>query len=110
MNHIHKNTFFPLTNKDFTSNEVLERTQSLPLLLPTDRKVYVHLRGGTRGVSITEEAKEKRRRKHKKQKMCHWPYLEKQENEHIYVAAKPNKTQCQGKSKRHTTTKAQSKA
>jgi len=66
MNHIHKNTNCPLTNKHFTSNEVLERTQSLPLLLPTDRKVCVQLRGGIRVVSVMEEAKEKRRRKHKK--------------------------------------------
>lgn len=48
---------------------MLERMQSLPLLLPTDRKVCVQLRRGTRGVSIMEEAKEKKRRKHKKQKI-----------------------------------------
>ena len=69
MNHIHKNTICLLTNKHFTSNDVLERMQSLPLLLPTDRRVCVQLRGGTRGVSVMEEAKEKRRRKHKKQKI-----------------------------------------
>lgn len=62
-------------------------------------------------MSTMEEAKEKRRRKHKKnRKICHWPYLEKQGDEHIYLAAKPNKTQCQEKNERHTTTKAQSKA
>lgn len=33
--------------------------QSLPLLLPTDRKVCIQLRGGTRAVSIMKEAKEK---------------------------------------------------
>lgn len=63
----------------------------------------VHHGGGKR--------EENKRRKHKKnRKIHHQPYLEKQGNKHIYLAAKPNKTQCQGKNKRHTTTKAQSKA
>lgn len=98
------------TDKHFTSNEVLERTQCLPLLLPTDQKVCVQARGGTRGVSITEEAEEKKGRSMKNRKWCHWPYLEKQENEHIHIATKATKTQYQEKNKSHIRSKAQSKA
>lgn len=63
-----------------------------------------------RGVHHGGGKREEREEAEKKPEKCHWPYLEKQGNEHIYLAAKPNKTQCQGKNERHTTNKAQSKA